>query len=334
MKSVLLSSLLITTLFFSIPLSTFAQSIDGLRNPIEDRLSITIFPQIPKPGQTITVEVRSSTLALERATISWFVNNKAFQSGVGLTKIESKTGVSGSSSTFRAVVSLDGEKYEKSRRISPASVDLIWQARSYTPPMYKGKALFPYQGEVTVVAMPDMVENGVRLSSKNLIYTWKANGTRLKDSGGVGKNSITVESDVIVRPIELSVEVLSISGRTAASQSIVLEYTEPEVILYEDNPLYGPLYHQSLGGSINLQNQEIWIKAAPYYFSTTNHHADNTVAFDWNINSGSTGQRQSTIILRHAGEQSGQSVLSVKTTSPNRVMQSSASSLTINFNSQ
>lgn len=334
MKSVLLSSLLIPILFFSISLPVFAQSEAGLRDPIEDRLSITVYPQIPKPGQTITIELRSSTLALERATISWFVDNRAFQSGVGLTKIESKTGLSGSSSTFRAVVSLDGKKYEKSRRISPASVDLIWQARSYTPPMYKGKALFPYQGEVTIVAMPDMVENGVRLSSKNLIYTWKANGTRLKDSGGVGKDSITVESDVIVRPIELSVEVLSASGRTAATQSIVLEYSEPEVVFYEDNPLYGPLYHQSLGGSINLQNQEIWIKAAPYYFSTPTHHADRAIAFDWNINSGSTGQRQSTIILRHSGDESGRSVLSVKTTSPNRVMQSSTSNLTINFNSR
>lgn len=340
MKRVLISRLLIPTLFFSLSLSTslqvFAQSSTGIdfNTVTEDRLAITVFPQIPKPGQTIKVELRSSRLALERAKISWFVNNKAFQSGVGLTKIETKAGLNGSSTTFRAVVSLDGKTYEKSNSIAPASVDLIWQARSYTPPMYKGKALFPYQGEVTVVAMPDMIENGVRLNSKNLLYTWKANGSRLKGSGGLGNDSITVESDVIVRPIEISVEVLSVSGKTAATQSIVLEYAEPIILLYEDNPLYGPLYHQTLGGTINLQAQEIWIKAAPYYFSTPNHHVDRAIAFDWNINNGSTGQRQSTIILRHNGEQSGQSVLSVKTTSPNRVMQSSAGNVTINFNSQ
>lgn len=333
MKRVLINTLLISTLFFSTSLS-ISLPVLAQSGPIEDRLSITIFPQIPKPGQTIKVELRSSILALERATISWFVNNKAYQSGVGLTNIQSKTGSSGSSLTFKAVVSLDGKKYEKSSRVSPASVDLIWQARSYTPPMYKGKALFPYQGEVTLVAMPDMVENGVRLSSKNLIYTWKANGTRIKDSGGIGKDTITVESDVIVRPIEIAVEAMSVSGKTAATQNIVLEYAEPVVVLYEDNPLYGPLYHQALGGSINLQEQEIWVKAAPYYFSTPNHHVDRAIAFDWNINSGSTGQRQSTIILRHNGEQSGQSVLSVKTTSPNRVMQNSAGTVTINFNSR
>ena len=41
----------------------------------------------------------------------------------------------------------DGTSITQSISVMPASIDLIWQAHSYTPPFYKGKALFPHMKE-------------------------------------------------------------------------------------------------------------------------------------------------------------------------------------------
>jgi hypothetical protein len=332
MKRGLLSIFLIVTLVFSV--ASFAHAQPNITTTVEDRISLKILPQVPQPNQNISLEVSSFILDLNQANITWYINNKVFQKGLGLTEIDAKSGGVGENMTIRVVVSLNGKTYEQATSIITGSVDLIWEARSYTPPFYKGKALFPYQGQAVVAAMPDLIENGTRLNPKNLIYTWKVNGDLMNSSSGSGKSSITVEAGVITRPIEVSVTVTSVSGKTVATARTTLNYRDPQVIFYENNPLYGPLYHQALNSQITLRNKEIWVKAVPYFFSTAQIHDDRDISYQWSINNSQTTQRANTIVLRHTGTEAGKSYISAKTSNSSKILQGANSGLTINFNSQ
>ncbi len=78
--------------------------------------------------------------------------------------------------------------------ITPEDLDIIWQANSYVPPFYEGKALFPPVGTVSFVAMPGFIDsNGNPVNPKKLIYTWSQDTTVLGDKSGYGKNVLTVQ---------------------------------------------------------------------------------------------------------------------------------------------
>jgi hypothetical protein len=331
MKRGLLSALIVTVLFAG-TVSLAAAQADIPRETFEDAISLRVLPQIPQPGQYISVEVKSLSLNLDRATISWYTNGIKTQSAIGLKKINTQALSAGSSMVIRVVVTLDGRSYEQTTTIITGSVDLIWQAKSYTPPFYRGKALFPYQADITVAAFANLIENGVRLNPKDLIYSWKANGDVLKDSSGYGKDSVTIRGGVILRPIEVSVSVSSVSGKTVATAETSLTYTNPQVIFYENNPLYGALYHQALEASINLKSQEIWLKAAPYFMSTSQLHKDADLSYEWSINNSQTTQRANTIILRNTSKEAGSSAIGTKISNTTKILQGAQGQVTINFN--
>ncbi len=110
----------------------------------QDKISLQIIPVVPQPGQAINAEVKSLNIDISRLPIVWYINGKVIQQGIGLTKIQTKAAGAGEPFTIRVVVTSDEKKFEQSMTLTTGSVDLLWQAESYTPPFYKGKALLPY----------------------------------------------------------------------------------------------------------------------------------------------------------------------------------------------
>ncbi|MBX4198066.1 hypothetical protein KW782_01900 [Candidatus Parcubacteria bacterium] len=311
-----------------LPMAVFAQLPDTT-------LSLRFSPQYPQPGQSVSFTVLSGAIDLNRSDITWLVNGSEVSSGKGKTSFKTTAAREGSQTSIRVVaVTADGKDYEVSQVINPGTVDLIWEAKSYTPPFYRGKALYPFQGEATVVAMSNFYENGTRLSPKNLIYAWKVNGQNVREASGFGKDSMTVTSGVVLRAIEVIVTVSSQSGKTLGTGRVVLTPQSPEIVLYEEAPLYGPLYHRALGQTINLLNEEIWLKAAPYFFSTAVPHDLSTLTFDWRVNNTAASEQDSSIILRHTGTETGRSLIGAKATNPAKLLQYSNRQVTITFNAE
>jgi hypothetical protein len=327
MKRVLWGSLIIVTVMSTVSFSYAQTNTD---------LTLTMTPEYPKPKDPISLHLESFTTDLNRATISWYVNGSLRSQGVGLTTYETTAGAEGSRTTIRALAqTTNGRRYEKSITINPGYVDLLWEAKSYTPPFYKGKALFPAQGEVTIVAMPYLVESGVRLGAKSLVYTWRVNDELQQSGSGFGKDSLKVVGGVISRPIEVRVTVASKTGRTTGEGRVVISPQTPQVIFYEESPLYGPLYHHALESAVTLKREELWLKAAPYYFSTIVPQDTSSVDFVWSLNNQKiTAQREDTLILRHDGSSSGRSNISLRTTSPTHILQLTDSHISVFFNKQ
>lgn len=336
MKKFLVFMSVITTIcvvFFSSITLAYAQvDIDEIDASLFDNtLSLQASPLFPQPKQPVTVTVNSSAMDLVRSTITWYVNGTVVKKGLGVTSIQVSTGAEGSSKVVVAEVeNAAGKRAIKSIQITSASVDVVWEAHSYTPPFYKGKALYPYQGTFTAVAITNLVENGVRLNPKDLIYTWEVDGELLKKSSGLGKDSAMLSGSIIIQPLRISVEVSSPSGKTTSRGGTTIEPRAPETVLYEESPLYGPLYHKSFGSSITLKNQEIWLKAVPYYFSTPRSNPAQ-LTYAWTINNSISSDTRDTVILRQPGKVSGNSTVSVSTSNNIRTMQYSSKSTRVFF---
>jgi hypothetical protein len=219
---------------------------------------------------------------------------------------------------------------QQSIAINPSSVDLVWESQGYTPPFYKGKALFSYQNDVVIIAMPHIVSGGKEISPKNLIYKWSKNGTVDEDQSGYGKDTFTVKGSILSRAFNVSVEVSS-SDTTAVGNAIVGP-TDPLVVFYEKSPLYGIEFQEALQGTVAMQGQEMSVTAIPYFFGSLDTKA---LSYDWKINGAEIDRdlSQSTRTFRYAAGTKGTSNISVSIQHDSKVLQLASQSFSLNFGS-
>jgi len=85
-------------------------------------------------------------------------------------------------------------------------VDILWQGETYTPPFYKGRALWSSQSRITFLAIPHGAGIG---NPANLTYRWTQNGTVLGNINGIGKNTLSFTDSVLSKPQTIKIDVLS-----------------------------------------------------------------------------------------------------------------------------
>jgi hypothetical protein len=111
---------------------------------LEERLTLNTIPEKPGANQDVYAEIESYAIDLSRSQVTWLINGVIKKQGFGERTFSFKTGPLGSSMNLRVVaISPQGQSIEEEIVIQTSEVDLIWKADSYTPPFYKGKALFP-----------------------------------------------------------------------------------------------------------------------------------------------------------------------------------------------
>jgi hypothetical protein len=327
------------SLFFLISAKAHAASSAVLPNVTipdyssgSDSLEISAFPQFPAPGQSVTVTVSDTLADLNRTDLSWSLDGKSVTEGVGMTTFTFTAGSLGKTQKVTVNgVENDGTSITQSISVMPASIDLIWQAHSYTPPFYKGKALFPYEGDVTVAAIP----NFGPATASEYVYTWQVNGANDPADSGYQKNSIVVSGDILENPIDISVTVTSFDGKVSGTGETTITPTAPQSVLYENSPLYGIIFNRSLSNGFTLTNNEVSLITEPFFFSTDDN-GNPDVGYEWDLNNNpiSTNTGENALTLRTPSGSSGVSELAIKTVSPDRVSQSTDVSTTINYTQQ
>ncbi len=321
--------MVVAALTFLSPAHALAQSVDfsALSSLGQGGLSMTVSPQYPAPGTNVSFTLQDYQDDLNVATIVWTVNGTRQASGVGQASFQMTTGTTGSHSTVTATVTTTkGAVITQSATIVPAGVDLLWQAHSYVPPFYLGKALFPFQGTITVTAMPTFALT----NPKNAVYTWQLDGGAMPDVSGSGKNTITLTGSILLKPINLSVTARSADGSLTAQNSITLTGTNPNVILYQESPLYGTLLNKALGSALSLAGQT-GFNATPYFFDSTSPYT-NTATFQWSINSTSvTSQTGQVLVVAPPANQSGTSSVAVTATNSAKPFQTGNVGVSVGF---
>jgi hypothetical protein len=278
-KIIQLSLMLIA--FLSISNIVFAQ--EYVSNSISS-VDLSISPTNPRVGDSVTLTLSSDSLDLNSSKIVWYIDGVARKETTNKS-ITINTKNSGDKTTIRVIVqTVDGIIKEVSKEISPAGVDLVVEPMSYTLPFYKGKPLFVAQGKIKIVAISDVIIDGVKIGSKDLNFKWIKDGSVLGSNSGKGKDSIIINSTIPVRDINIDVQILDELGNILVETSKLISKNNPKILFYENNPLYGILYNNAIIGNYYLgTKEELTIIAKPFSFSFLNDTPEES-DYAWYVN--------------------------------------------------
>ncbi len=315
---------LLFCIFLSVPQTLRAQLV-GIT---ESDVSLGIYPENPQPRDPVTVTIETYSFNLDNSNTRWYVNGNLAQEGKGIKTLTFQVGNLGQASNVRIVIDSNKGQLIKNISITPNVVTIMWEAQTYTPTFFKGKALFSHQSTITFMAQPQLIVRGRTLNSSNLIYTWSKDGTVLGNQNGYGKQTLTLTGSVISRSMKILVEVQDPTTGATASGVIQVDPVDPEVATYVVDPLYGTQYNKVIGGTLRLTGKEVTLTAVPYFFSNA-----ESVSYNWSINGTtiSDGQNTRTRVFRKVGEVFGISEVSLKVIQESKLLQFASYSLAIDF---
>lgn len=273
-----------------------------------DPLTLDLDPEYPAPYQIVTVTPESSQIDLAASSITFSVNGRVVQKGSGQESASIAVGGPGTATTVTVTAVNNGNTYTKSITIRPADVALLLEPTSSTHPFYEGAALIGSEGNIRIVAIPDLrTSGGAQISPSNLVYTWKNGDQILESASGIGKSVLTASAPVRYRDTVITVTVSSQDSSVVGEASALISPGDPLVRIYANDPLLGPRYETALSDSVTLTDSEATYRAVPYFFTTT-------PSLTWEVN-GTPSQTGQDITVRPSGNGKGTAVLGVSASS-------------------
>ena len=261
---------------------TLAQGVPVTASSVD----LTSSSDTPLPGQKIVITAKSFSIDINSSTVTWTIDGKVSQKGIGLNKLEIiapplgkeyKIGVS--------VVTANGINLANSITIGSGSVDMIMESNGYTPPFFKGKLPVAYQNNVNIIAIPHLADTkGVEYDPKTLVYQWKKSGRVVEDQSGYGKQVFTLVGDIIPREANIDVTVSTRDGKKRTIGYINVSYDSPSLNFYIDSSQYGPLFNSALSDNVFIgKEKETSILMVPYGFNKPVNGIGNLL-LTWMIN--------------------------------------------------
>lgn len=303
--------------------------------PQNSLVSIKQSPESPNQGETVTFTLSSYAFDINSSQIVWLVDGKIKSQGTGLRTITHLAPTNGNTATVEAqVTALDGKKYTKTTTLAPQDIDLIWEATdSYVMPFFKGKAMPAEEALVKFVAIPHFVEAGKELDRSKTTYYWKRADKLVPSVSGFGKNSYLVLLDYLTEGETIEVSAQGVGSGATAKRSVYITPREPEILIYESNPLLGTLYSKAFVRGIQLGSSEVTFVAEPFGFSGKNK-IYSTLEYIWSINNEVSNPADSpnriTVRVPEEGT-SGTSLVKVQITNTNKVLQEKSREIPIKF---
>ncbi len=307
---------IIVTLFigFLAPLSVFAAGLD--------LINITTNPKTPGPNQDVTISMNSYAVDLNTATIIWFVNKSPSKQGIAEKTLTIHTGDLGTKTIVDITILGNTGKISKQIVIAPAEVDVLWEAQTYTPPFYKGKALPSYKSLVRVTAIPRF--NALTSDPTQYYYKWTYN--KIQGAGeALGKNSIVIPMGFPDSKIPVAVTVTLPGTDWSGYKLTNIPGHEAKLVLYEQAPLLGVQFDHALttnqtpkrglGNTFNVH-------AVPYYFSTDNVQ-NGELIYTWTVNRSNvvTGLDPLNITLTKQSKAEESFAISLRAQNPKHILQ-------------
>jgi len=270
-----------------------------------EALQLRVDPQFPGPGQEVTATLSSNLIDLERSKITWEVDRKIIKTEGGAKQITFRAnGVGETTQVGVTVTTSDGQVLDKELILSTATLDLLWEADSYTPAFYRGKGLPTPGSRVTVTAVPDVRNSaGRKLTNDELVFMWRQGSRIIAEASGRGRNSATFPGPELYRDFDLIVEVTSIDMTTGAVNSLTLPARMPQLLLYESHPTLGIRLEKALTEQTELPGGEISVSAQPYFVSAEST-TDSALRYTWSLNGETVANPsadRSLIVLRANG---------------------------------
>lgn len=246
----------------------------------DDSLYIEMSPAYPQPEQTVRLTIRSPLSDLDAHLITWRGNGAVLSEGAGRVSVDVTAPGAGETTSIDATVSDIGIART---RITPASVDLVWETPTLAPALYRGKHLPVAGAPITLQAIPHISNGETALSPSELIFKWSKNGQILGSLSGRGRDVLRTELSTFDDRDTISVVVTSADRRVGAQAEATVYAVDPVVRLYYEHPLYGLMDHAALGSTSFTPEREISFAAVPYFVAAPSQN-DRGFSYVWHVN--------------------------------------------------
>lgn len=277
-----------------------------------ENLTFDLSPRYPRPFELVKISTYSPSVNLDTVRIEWAVDGTVMLDGTGQKSFSFVAKDLGSETKVRMTVYPPyGTSFYKEVVIAPSTLDILWEAHTYTPPFYKGKALFSKGSEVSITAMPTIWQGGREMLPQNLIYQWSRELTALPDRSGFGKQTLTLEGSMWGGGEKINLAISSSEGKILIEKKFEIKLANTKVIAYEQNPLLGTLFNRAVQGAYALGSEnEAAIVGIPLFFSANSQDFSN-LSFTWKMNGKAISNKDNgnTIIFRDESETSGQTLI-------------------------
>lgn len=288
-------------------------------------ISSDIKPEYPRPDQEVTVTLNSYQLNLDQAQITWFFNTEKRGSGLGLKTFTVLTGPLGTPAVIRAVINVGGQTAEKLINLRPATVDLLWEAHTYTPPGYLGKALPSPESLVTIWADPQLpIANGGLRAASGLTFKWYRNGNLLSQSSGAGKDSLQTRLGNTFDRNQISVLVSANDGTVAVGE-LDFRVVSPRIVFYPVRDEGSVDYTRAVGSIITLTGLEPRLAAEPYYIANPLEEGTR-VNFNWQVDNKPAGNGN---IIRFNNTGAEELAVNLEVNNPESIFQKAVKSIKV-----
>lgn len=247
-------------------------------------LSLNVSPNYPRPNSVVRLSVKSVLIDLVASNITWYANEAVIAGGVGVSEATITTGPLGTETRIRVEVLEQDLRASATGVFRPTEIDLLWEADSYVPPFYRGRALPSAGSNVRLFVVPRFKKIGATsfVPADELIYTWKKNGKLIQNASGRGKHSVTIEDTGLFGSDTISVDVRTTDSVLQGSSSVRLPSVEPSLVLYENHPVFGILYHRALQSPASVPEVETTFSVVPY-FAPVQDPDDGSLVYKWRV---------------------------------------------------
>ncbi|MDO8183610.1 MAG: hypothetical protein Q7T49_01310 [bacterium] len=265
-------------IFLLIVLPTLAGAVTSIGSGIVANIN----PENPGPNEPVTVKLESYSVDLDRSLITWYINKQKISAGIGQKTLSNKVGQLGIISNWSVVVETpSGQELTGNINFNPAIVNLLWQAETYVPTWYLGKALPSPSSQVKILALVEIKKvTGQSYKNSELVYNWYREGKFLSVSSGVGKDNINITTNNDFTPTKIELKVSSLDQTTNTNGSLELKNTNPKLLIF---PQASSTVFYPFGNSITLDNSITTLIVEPFYFSNQDF-IDNNLLFNWKLN--------------------------------------------------
>jgi hypothetical protein len=260
----MLKKILIGLFFiFALPLGLQAMMVTSVGN----NLLADIKPASPEAGGLVTINLTAYGFDIDTSAISWFINDQLKWQSVGNKTYSFNLGAVGERTKVVVMVkSSGGQQSSKTFVFDPAEVELFWEAQTSAPLFYQGKTLPSAGANLKITAWPYLVNrSGQKIDPAKLTYRWQKDGVAVANLSGLGKNSITIQTDPTASLVKIGVEVSSPADELSATKGLIVSLVKPEIVFYEKKPLEGVNYGQTFPTEYSLFGEEVTVKAEPYF---------------------------------------------------------------------
>lgn len=299
-------------------------------------VGVSVTPESVAPGDLVTIKLESFSTDLNRADIIWTVDGVVVLNGIGQKEYSTTSKGLGEQTKVEITINTtNGIPVLKTVFINPQSIDLLWEAiDSYTPPFYKGKAL-PSRGALIKTSVVPFLKGsrGTFSNPNSLVYNWEQNYKPYPSVSGYGKSFYVFRNTFLQKEELIKVKTSTIDGTLTASNSVKIQFFNPEILFYEKRPAIGVMFNDSKNEGVTLTENEISLLAVPYFSSTKTKVGvlDGTLNLSWKINdSGVSSDKPDVLTVRKPESGSGYSIINFEVKSP-YLYQNKESSVRVSF---